>query len=583
MERRLTGRFGLVLVTILAAAYFLVPTFVYFSLPPETRNDQEAFEAALPSWAPKKRLTLGLDLQGGVHLVMGVDVEKAVRDRIERRADEMRSWADSQGLAYASIEATSARDAVRTTFANEADAAAFRAAAEEYWGDMRRMGGDRWAFDALYLNQFRESSVDQALRTIRDRIDKWGVTEPTIAKRGSDGILVQLPGFTDPERAKELLGKTAQLEFRLTAEAEANQTLAALTDLPEGVTRGSDGYQSYLESTDRKLLEDYLQDKAPEGTRFFIGRIEERTPAGLAGPVRYRSYLLKSRVELTGDKLTDARVAVEQGGLGGGRPFVSISFDREGTRQFAELTGANVGKRLAIVLDDTVSSAPVINQRIAEGSAQITLGTQNYNQAIEEANDLVLVLRSGALPAPVSIFEERTVGASLGPELIRTGTLAAVIGVVVVMVFMAVYYRRQGLIANVALVLNGLFILAALSMVGATLTLPGIAGFILTLAMAVDANVLISERIREELRAGRTPKAAIAEGYSRAFTTIFDANVTSLVAAFVLLQYGTGPVRGFAVTLSIGIMASFFTAIFVTRLINDFLLRRSPQATTLSV
>lgn len=583
MERRLTGRFGLVLVTILAAAYFLVPTFVYFSLPPETRNDQEAFEAALPSWAPKKRLTLGLDLQGGVHLVMGVDVEKAVRDRIERRADEMRSWADSQGLAYASIEATSARDAVRTTFANEADAAAFRAAAEEYWGDMRRMGGDRWAFDALYLNQFRESSVDQALRTIRDRIDKWGVTEPTIAKRGSDGILVQLPGFTDPERAKELLGKTAQLEFRLTAEAEANQTLAALTDLPEGVTRGSDGYQSYLESTDRKLLEDYLQDKAPEGTRFFIGRIEERTPAGLAGPVRYRSYLLKSRVEMTGDKLTDARVAVEQGGLGGGRPFVSISFDREGTRQFAELTGANVGKRLAIVLDDTVSSAPVINQRIAEGSAQITLGTQNYNQAIEEANDLVLVLRSGALPAPVSIFEERTVGASLGPELIRTGTLAAVIGVVVVMVFMAVYYRRQGLIANVALVLNGLFILAALSMVGATLTLPGIAGFILTLAMAVDANVLISERIREELRAGRTPKAAIAEGYSRAFTTIFDANVTSLVAAFVLLQYGTGPVRGFAVTLSIGIMASFFTAIFVTRLINDFLLRRSPQATTLSV
>ena len=579
MESRYIGRIAFVVFVVLAAVYFVVPTFVYFSLPAETRNDQEAFEAALPSWAPKKRMTLGLDLQGGVHLVMGVDVDKAVRDRVERRADEMRSWAEKEGLKFASIRATDARDAVQITFANEEDASAFRTAAASYWGDMRRMGGDRWVFDPVYLQQFRESAVDQALRTIRDRIDKWGVTEPTIAKRGSDGILVQLPGFTDPQRAKELLGRTAQLEFRLVADAEANEAIAKIGTLPEGVTRGHDGGQAYLQSTDRKLLEQVLEGKAPEGTVFLLGRVEQRDPSGMPGPVVYRSYLLKSKVELTGDRLTDARVAVEQGGLGSGRPYVAISFDREGARQFADLTGANVGKRLAIVLDDMVSSAPVINQKISEGNAQITLGTQNYNQALEEANDLVLVLRSGALPAPVSIFEERTVGASLGPELVRSGTTAAVVGVLLVMAFMAVYYRRQGVIAVVAFVLNGLLILAALSMVGATLTLPGIAGFALTLGMAVDANVLISERIREELRAGRTAKAAIHEGYKKAFTAIFDSNVTTLVAAFVLLQYGTGPVRGFAVTLSIGIIASFFTAVFVTRLINEVMLARAPQAT----
>jgi len=577
MEGRLYGRIGIVVVVALAAIYFLIPTFVYFSLPPDQRNDKETFEAALPSWAPKKRMTLGLDLQGGVHLVMGVDVDKAVRDRIERRVDEMRAWADEQKLAYASIELDPSGDSIRTSFASEQDAAAFRTAAESYWGDMRRLSGDRWAFDPAFLERFRESAVDQALRIIRDRIDKWGVTEPTIAKRGSDGILVQLPGFTDPERAKELLGKTAQLEFRLTAEEEANEAISKIADLPAGVTRGHDGYQAFLQSSDRKLLEKVLEGKAPQGTRFFIGRIEQRDSTGVAGPAMYRSYLLRSKVELTGDKLTDARVAVEQTGLGAGKPYVAISFDKEGARIFAELTGANVGKRLAIVLDDTVNSAPVINSKIPDGNAQITLGTANYNQALEEANDLVLVLRSGALPAPVSIFEERTVGASLGPELVRSGTSAAIVGLILVMLFIGIYYRRQGIIANIALVLNGLLILAALSMVGATLTLPGIAGFVLTLAMAVDANVLISERIREELRAGRTARAAIREGYSKAFSAIFDSNVTTLVAGFVLLHYGTGPVRGFAVTLSIGIIASFFTAIYVTRVINEFLLARSPQ------
>ncbi|AKU89885.1 Protein-export membrane protein SecD [Vulgatibacter incomptus] len=573
-------RLWIVLAVVLSATYLLIPTFVYFTLPAEVRNDKDAFEAALPGWAPKKRINLGLDLQGGVHLVLGVDLDKAVKDKVVRRADEMRTFATEKKLSVQSIQANRAKEEILVSFASDADADAFRTAAQEFFGDMHRSGGgtaSRYAFDAEYLKRFKEGALDQALRTIRNRIDKWGVSEPTIAKRGSDGILVQLPGFKDPEKAKELLGRTAQLEFRIVADSEASSLVDNLGALPDGITKGSDGYQAYLQSTDRQALEHFVDGKAPEGLAIATSKVEARDAAGLAGAVSYRTYVLRSKTEITGDKLTDARVAVDQSGLGGGKPYVSLSFDPEGARAFEQLTGANIGKRLAIVLDGNVDSAPVVQSKIAGGSAQITLGgNRNYNQLIEEANELSLVLRSGALPAPVSIFEERTVGASLGPELIRSGATASVVGLLLVLLFMAVYYKLTGVIADVALVLNGLLILAALGMVGATLTLPGIAGFILTLGMAVDANVLINERIREELRHGKNSKVAIKEGYGRAFATIFDGHVTTLVAAFVLLQYGTGPIRGFAVTLIIGLVASLFTSIVVTRLVKDRLYQGRP-------
>ncbi|HWV37670.1 MAG TPA: protein translocase subunit SecD [Vulgatibacter sp.] len=580
MERSWYVRLGIVLAVVLGSAYFLVPTFVYFSLPADVRNDKDAFEAALPAWAPKKRINLGLDLQGGVHLVLGVDLDKAVKEKVARRADELRNFAAEKKLAFESIKADRAREQIDVTFASEADADAFRAAVAEPFGDMRRSGSGttaRYVFDGEYIKTFREGAIDQALRTIRNRIDKWGVSEPTIAKRGSDGILVQLPGFKDPEKAKDLLGRTAQLEFRIVADDEAAAQIDALGALPEGITRGNDGYQPYLQSNDLLALQRFVEDKANEGLYIGIARVEERDAAGIPGQVHYRTYVLNSDVAVTGDKLTDARVAVDQSGLGGGKPYVSLSFDSEGARLFEQVTGANIGKRLAIVLDGNVDSAPVIQSKIAGGNAQITLGGQkNYNQLIEEATELSLVLRSGALPAPVTIFEERTVGASLGPELIRSGATASAVGLVLVLLFMAVYYKRTGLVANVALVLNGAIILACLSMVGATLTLPGIAGFILTLGIAVDANVLINERIREELRNGRKPKAAVHEGYARAFTTIFDSNLTSVIAGFVLMQYGTGPIRGFAITMIIGLLASMFTAIVVTRLITDRAIRGRP-------
>ncbi len=572
MERSWYVRLGLVLAVVLGAVYLLIPTFVYFSLPQETRNDAATFEAALPSWAPKKRINLGLDLQGGVHLVMGVDLQKAVQDKVVRRADELRSWATEQKLSFQSIKAEPQDELVRITFADEASADAFEAAASEYFNDMsQRSGGTEstWAFTDQSLAAYKESAVDQALRTIRNRVDKWGVSEPTIAKRGEDGILVQLPGFKDPEAAKDLLGRTAQLQFKIVADDQGANLVETLGPPPEGVTLGSDGYQTYLQSTDRVALSNFVAGKAPEGLEFAIGRAETRTNAPGA-PVVYRTYVLNSKVELTGDKLTDARPLLDQSGLGGGKPYVGLTFDTEGAQAFERITGDNIGKRLAIVLDDTVDSAPVIQSRIAGGNAQITLGgNKSYNELLADANELSLVLRSGALPAPVSILEERSVGASLGPELIRKGSIAAVIGLALVVLFMAIYYRLAGLIADVALVLNGVLVLAILAVFGATLTLPGIAGFILTLGMAVDANVLINERIREEVRAGRTAKAAVENGYGKAFWTIFDANVTTLIAAVVLLQYGTGPIRGFAVTLIIGLLCSMFTAIVVTRVLVD--------------
>jgi len=570
MERSWYVRLGLVLAVVLGALYLLIPTFVYFSLPQDVRNDPGALEAALPSWAPKKRINLGLDLQGGVHLVLGVDLDKAEQDRITRRADELRNWATEQKLAFQSIRAQPAEREVQVTFASEADASAFGKAVTNYFGDMeQRSSGttSTYAFSSEALKNFRTGAVDQALRTIRNRVDKWGVSEPTIAKRGDNGILVQLPGFKDPEQAKDLLGRTAQLAFKIVEDGRQG-VVEGLGAPPEGITLGSDGNQTYLQSTDRVALQNFVQGKAPEGMEFGIGRVEGTDVPGRE-PV-FRTYLLRSKVELTGDRLTDARPLLDKSGIGSGKPYVGLTFDTEGAREFERLTGDNIGRRLAIVLDDTVDSAPVIQSKIAGGSAQITLGgAKSYNQLLQEANELSLVLRSGALPAPVSVLEERTVGASLGPELIRKGSLAAVIGLALVVLFMAVYYKMAGLIADVALLLNGVLILAALAVFGATLTLPGIAGFVLTLGMAVDANVLINERIREELREGRTAKVAVNNGYGKAFMTIFDSNLTTLIAGIILLQYGTGPVRGFAVTLIIGLIASMFTAIVVTRVLVD--------------
>jgi preprotein translocase subunit SecD len=422
------------------------------------------------------------------------------------------------------------------------------------------------------IKQLKEGAVDQAVKAIRNRVDKWGVSEPTIAKRGDSSILVQLPGYSNPEKAKELLGKTAQLEFKIVDDQD--QTVTKM-QLPPGITLDWDKYEGpggavvaspFLRSDDRTALSQFVQGKAPAGHEFGIQKVEARGQKPY-----YRTFLLDKKQGMTGEYITDARVAFDNSPGEGNRPYVQVTFNRAGAELFGRLTAANVKKRMAIVLDDNVDSAPVIQSEIPGGICSIHLGgARPINEVLQEAKDLALVLKSGALPAPVRILEERSVGASLGPELVRRGSLAALVGLCAVLLFMFVYYRFSGFVADIALVLNGIVVLAVMALLDSTLTLPGIAGFVLTLGMAVDANVLINERIREELKLGKSLTAAVQNGYDRVFWTIFDGHVTALVAGFVIRAYGSGPVRGFATTLIIGLFASMFTSIVVTRAIVEW-------------
>ena len=528
----------------------------------------------LPSWFTDKQLKLGLDLQGGMHLVLEV------------QTDEM-------------------------------------------------------------SNKAQESAVKGALEIIRNRVDKFGVSEPTIQRIGENRILVQLPGLRNASRAKELIGKTAQLEFHLvTSNEDLSETVKAIDDylqnnyqkyayLSKIEEKETEGERTAVEETlleteeddnaDTTLLEEEtaIEDEAdtavtgeneetseepkdnlfsslisvyqqmtvvtpenlklfrkiienpdvkeviPSGITIMLGKVNPEDPYG-ARPV----YFLYDEVELTGADLESADVRIGQGmdPKISGKPYVSLEFNNEGARIFSNVTGQNIGERLAIVLDDVVHSAPRINDKIRNGSAMIT-----GNFEMSEARDVSIVLNAGKLPAPVNIIEERTVGPSLGSDSIDAGFKAAIIGLILVALFMVIYYKFSGLIADFALICNVLIIMAFLTMLSASLTLPGIAGIILTIGMAVDANVLIFERIREELDTGKTVRTAIDNGYRRAIITIADANITTLITAIVLYQFGTGPIKGFAVTLSLGIMSSMFTAIIVTRAIFDAFVARKPR------
>ncbi|TET27475.1 protein translocase subunit SecD [Candidatus Aerophobetes bacterium] len=370
-----------------------------------------------------------------------------------------------------------------------------------------------------------KDAVNVALEIIRNRVDQFGVSEPTISRQGTSRIIVDLAGIEDPQRAVELIGKTALLEFKLVDE-KGDLKKALEGELPP----------------DSEILYEYV-DGEP------------------------RPYLIKRETLLSGRFIEDTRVEIDSWG----QPYIALEFDSEGAEIFAEITGRNVGERLAIILDNVVKSAPVIKTRIPEGKAVI-----EGRFTLEEANELRIILKSGALPIPFDIIQNTTVGPSLGRDSIRKGLASGVIGFIGVVLFMGIYYRKAGLIADMALFLNLLFLLAALAALKATLTLPGIAGIILTIGISIDANVIIFERIREELRRERAPRSAVDTGYSKALRTILDANITTLIAALILFQFGSGPIKGFATTLSIGILASLFTAMVVTRVTFNLLLAGRP-------
>ncbi len=602
MERSWLTRVALVCAVAIWSVWQLVPSYHYFKLSPDDRNG-EAYDKSVPGWAPdaRKHLNLGLDLQGGIHLAMGVDVDRAVKAKVARRADEVAEHLKEKAIPFTGVapDATGLRIAVATSDA----AAVEKSTLDFYDAELYAPGGAPdgqvlFAFKDQVLREFKGKAVEQAEKTIRNRVDKWGVSEPDIKRKANNQIQVQLPGFKDPAKAKDLLGRTAQLEFKICD--DENPALDAVrTQLPtcpanrDGMTfplpdggcwtvesvelpSGGQRQATMVVTNKRTELEAIITAKLTpllEQGRNSIGIGEVVVGQEVVRTTYYRSYLLRSKTELTGDYIADARASVDSSAPGGGKPVVTFTMSPDGARLMEKLTTDNLRRRMATVLDDKVETAPYIQGQIST-NGQITLGSgRNYQEQFEEANAIALVLKAGALPAPVTISEERTVGATLGPELVRKGTLAALVGLGLVLVFMAIYYRVSGLVADVALVLNGLLVLAIMSMIGTTLTLPGIAGFVLTLGMAVDANVLINERIREEMRAGRTVKQSVQQGYDRVFWTIVDSHVTALVAAVVLMQYGSGPVRGFAVTLTIGLVASLFTSIVVTRAIMEYLTR----------
>ena len=522
MLKSLGWRAGFAFFTVLIGLIYLTPSLT---------DD-------LPSWwsniLPKDKIHLGLDLQGGMHLVLEVETLKAVESHLERVIEELKQGLRKKKIRYLKLKRYGA-ERIDLTLIRTMDKDVCKDMVESDYPDftLKPVTGDedKPSFHLELLpkakTRITQMAVDQALETIRNRIDQFGVSEPDIRPQKNDRLLIQLPGIKDPKRAIALIGRTALLEFKIV--------------------------------DDENSVEEALKGNIPAGDEILYQvNIDSKTNTRKKIP-----FLLKKRTVITGEYITDARVQIDNQF---NQPHVSFSLDSRGSRLFEQITARNIGKRMAIVLDKKVNSAPVIKNRIPGGRAII-----EGNYSIAEARDLAIVLRAGALPAPVKIIEERTVGPSLGKDSIKKGFKSMLIGGMVVIFFMAVYYRLFGFIADIALLLNILFIMSGLAFFSATLTLPGIAGIILTIGMAVDANVLIFERIREELRLGKTARAAIEGGYAKALVTILDANVTTLIAALVLFQFGTGAVRGFAVTLSIGIMASLFTAIFVTRIVFDYL------------
>jgi protein-export membrane protein SecD len=432
--------------------------------------------------------------------------------------------------------------------------------------DIRVVDGQEYLVFTILPDQaefLSKRAVEQALETLRSRIDETGVKEPAIVLKGGNRINVQLPGIDNIEQAVAAIGTTAVLEFMMVDE-EANES-----EVERGLLDAEKAMKPE-EYSDDVLLSDWMVRNGklnPKARLLF----EYEDKGGDIGQVRTRPVVVSDRVVLTGDDVNDAHTAMNQYN----EPYVALEFKPRGGNIFCEITQENVGRRFAIVLDKKVRSAPVIREAICGGRASIEMGVQDYQQALTDSSVLSLVLRTGALPAPVTIGDVRTVGASLGADAIEAGKLATTVGFALVLVFMIVYYKRAGIVSAVALIVNILLVMALLAAAGATLTLPGIAGIALTVGMAVDCNIIIYERIREELRLGKNSRAAVDSGFSSAITAVLDANITTFIAGVVLYTYGTGPIKGFSVTLMIGIITTLFTGIFVSRVMMDFLSRKA--------
>ncbi|HKJ65945.1 MAG TPA: protein translocase subunit SecD [Desulfopila sp.] len=545
MNTSLKIKIGLLILLVIGSITTVVPSF-YKSAPDWWKT-----------YMAPEGLRLGLDLQGGMHLVLKVNREKAAENTLELAATNLKDSLSDEGITAVRTRSAS-KDTIIFTLPNTGaveqvtaiidDDEDIRATIENTEGSFPRI---LLQLTSTKLEYIENNAVEQSLEIIRNRIDQFGVTEPVIIRQGEDEIVIQLPGIKDPERAINLIGDTAQLEFKVVAD-DSGLNLAELVDKAVSSGQWQEGEPI------RKLNRAIASLLPPDTSVYFEKEVDKQTGREFVRPI-----LLETKILMTGDMIKNAQVRI--GGTFN-EPYVSLDMTSRGGKIFADITEKYTGQRMAIVLDDIVRSAPVIREKIIGGSAQIT-GSFTH----EEAHDLAIVLRVGALPAPVDIIQNMTVGASLGQDSINRGLSSGVFGAILVLAFMIIYYRLSGIVANSALVLNILFLFTGLAILNATLTLPGIAGIVLSIGMAVDANVLIFERMREEYKLGKSVKSSIDGGFSKAFTTIVDSQVTTLITAMALFLFGTGPIKGFAVTLSLGIIFNLFTTLFCSRLFFDTL------------
>ena len=599
MERKWAWKVGLVAALVLLSVAASVTTFV---AKPTDDSVSDPLPGVVRDFFPG--INLGLDLQGGLRLIYEVQVDDAIQDKRDRLADSIvDELAKTAGINDVKLDRGSDSRHFDLIFPTAADRESTKAQdvltefRETVVVESEEDAVSHCALDEEMVDYTSEMAVKQAIETIGNRIDELGLLNTAVVPRGID-IIVEIPGVDEKQvtRIKRIISQTARLEFKIVDEIGSEKFFNALKGQldengpielqREQVSGGESGlvWSYYLQATDevegksgRQLLKDFLAnvdlpDDRVSGFQREQGRDEAGNPTV---DVTWRTYYLERVAGITGEYVENAVVQNDQQS---GKPYVSLEFNQAGGRIFADLTEANVQRRMAIQLDDKVNSAPVIQERIPGGSARITLGGyEAYNKLFEDAQDLVVVLRAGALPAPLKPVTESTVGPALGQDSIEMGRMSLIVAGLLIMIFMIIYYRGGGIAADIALISNALFIMGILSAFGATLTLLGIAGIILTVGMAVDANVIIYERIREELRTGKSPRAAVDAGYKRAFWTIFDAQITTFIAGVVMLQYGTGAIKGFAVTLMIGIVTSMFSAIVISRLVFDAKTRRRSE------
>jgi preprotein translocase subunit SecD len=560
MKRGWWYRFTFLIFVVVISVIMIIPTALNFS-------EESSFPV-------KSKINLGLDLQGGLYMILGIDFKKVYKDEMKTYARKIEYYLKDQEISSSlgDLDATDPLDPKYGIVIS--DSTKVEEAREKikkfYSGSLRLTKSEsnvlEYALTNVIKTRIEEQSVGKSIEVIRNRIDEFGVTEPEIISQGSDRIIVQLPGVKDIERAKALIGKTARLEFKLVEDKTAPSTLYSWVKKAEDsgiVFKKGQRFSQFVKDVNEFLKKDLpknfelaFEKKVNKATN----DIESKTP-----------YLVESNPQITGDDLEDARVAIDQQK---NEPYVSLDFKSAGAKRFEEVTGANVGKRLAIILDGNVYSAPNILNKIGGGRAQVTLGNGDYNSLMKEARDLALVLRAGALPVQLDFLEQRTVGPSLGADSIQKARYAGLVGAVLVFIFILFYYKLSGTIAIFTLGINIVVVLAFLVGLGATLTLPGIAGIALTIGMAVDANIIIYERIREEFHKGVSNYKCVEEGFAHAFWTIIDANITTALAGICLLNFGTGPIRGFAVTLLIGIMATVYCSYFVGKLLFEFYMNK---------